>query len=93
MLYVKVGCPICIHGVIGIRRCSDGSTLVLMCDECEAVWLDPTQLSPGSALDAGPPDWTVGNTGAAVAGGKADWASRADISAARWLPYVAGEQL
>jgi hypothetical protein len=55
MLIVRVGCPICINGLIGIRRCSDGKSLVLMCDECESVWLDPKHISAEESVDVQPP--------------------------------------
>ncbi|CAN7744941.1 MULTISPECIES: hypothetical protein [unclassified Variovorax] len=48
MLIVLAECPICRNGLIGIRRCSDGSTLVLMCDECESVWADPAPAGGGA---------------------------------------------
>jgi len=73
MLIVRVGCPICINGLIRIRRCSDGKSLVLMCDECESVWLDPKHISAEESVDVRPPSFAVAQLGVSVAGPLARW--------------------
>jgi hypothetical protein len=86
MLIVRVGCPICANGLIGIRRCSDGKSLVLMCDECESVWLDPQHISAEEAVDVQPPSFVVAQLGVSVAGVLAGWAG--DAEASPWRTYV-----
>lgn len=92
MQYVQVGCVVCVQGVLGIRRCSDGKTLIVMCDECETVWSNPQQLGADSALDATPPEWIVRELGVAIAGDKAGWATNAEVAAAGWADAVRGTQ-
>jgi hypothetical protein len=84
MLIVRVGCPICINGLIGIRRCSDGKSLVR--DECESVWLDPQHISAEESVDVQPPSFAVAQLGVSVAGPLAGWAR--DEEASTWRTYV-----
>jgi hypothetical protein len=34
-------CPRCEQGLLGLRVCAGGAHVVLMCDECDAVWTTP----------------------------------------------------
>lgn len=92
MQYVQIGCVVCLQGLLGILRCSDGKTLVVMCDECDTVWSNPWQLGPESALDAPPPAWLIADLGVAIAGDKAGWATSAEVAAAGWAEAVRGTQ-
>jgi hypothetical protein len=92
MLYVQIGCPVCRAGVIGIRRCADGKSLVLMCDECETVWASPESIDSSNALEAEPPSFVVQQLGVAIAGGAAGWASAEDVAAHGWSDAVKGVQ-
>ena len=92
MLYVQIGCPVCRTGVIGIRRCADGKSLVLMCEECETVWASPDRLDGANALEAEPPGFTVEQLGVAIAGGSAGWATEAEIASKGWSKAVKGAQ-
>jgi hypothetical protein len=91
MLYIAKRCSVCETGNIGFRRCSDEKALVLMCDECDALWLSPTTVGPEHALYARPPDFKVPGMGCAIAGGQAGWASRDEVSRQGWIESVAGE--
>jgi hypothetical protein len=90
--FVEDNCPVCRTGFLGIRCCSDGQTLVVMCDECETIWASPENISRSNALDAEPPMFEVVELGIAIAGGSAKWASCEQITAKGWEMYVKGEQ-
>jgi hypothetical protein len=92
MLYVTETCPVCTAGNIGFRRCSDGVTIVLMCDECDSVWLDPARRSSADALAPATFSFEVPGTACAVGRGQAGWATRAEVERAGWLAHVAGER-
>jgi hypothetical protein len=92
MLFVSDECPICRTGIIGIRRCADGETLVLLCDECERVWESPRLISKSNALDPEPPEFVVRKLGVSIAGGSAAWATKEEVTAAGWADYVKGTQ-
>src|ERR1700730_292949 len=78
-------------GVVGFWRCSDGTTLVLMCDECNAVWLDPTSVTSESALFPSSPDFIVDSLGISLRAPKTGWAEREEITTAGWEGFIAGE--
>ena len=92
MLIVGGGvCPICGGGIVGIRRSSEASRLVLMCDECQAVWLDPGDNGPEAALFPEGPDFMVPGSTFSIASPASRWASRGEVVAAGWADYVTGE--
>lgn len=92
MQYVQIGCPVCRTGVIGIRRCADGASLVLMCDECETVWASPDRLDAANALEAESPSFVVQQLGVAIAGGDAGWATPEEVATKGWRAAVKGVQ-
>lgn len=92
MFFIKDSCPVCRTGTLGVRRCADGKSLVVMCDECETVWKSPALISTANALDAAPPNFEVAELNIAIAGGSAEWAGHEEISAKGWGAYVKGEQ-
>lgn len=92
MFYLNNSCLVCRTGSLGFRRCSDGKSIVVMCDECEAVWDSPNLISTSNVLDAAPPDFEVQGLGVSIAGGSATWANYDEICAKGWRNYVAGEQ-
>jgi hypothetical protein len=91
MFYVEEICPYCEVGEIGFRRCDDGVTLVLMCDECNFVWFDPKRIKLGEAVLPDMATSKVPGTMYSVGGGAADWATRAEIEAAGWQAFIFGE--
>jgi hypothetical protein len=92
MFYMEGHCGFCRHGDVGFQRCSDGLTIVLMCDECDAVWLDPAHRETAQALIPSMATSELPGTPYAVAGGAAGWATLAEIEKAGWQAYVYGEQ-
>ena len=91
MLHIEPQCPICSAGSIGFRRCDDGATIVLMCDECHSVWLDPSRIEPANALYPRAPDFRVPDRLCSVSGRSAGWATRPEVERAGWHSYVYGE--
>ena len=89
MLYVK-GCPDCNAGELGIWRCNDG-TLVVMCDECNALWLDPTDLTIETLRYPGINSFEIPGVPYKVGGGAAGWATRAEVERVGWQGYIKGE--
>ena len=92
MVYVRIGCPVCQTGVLGIRRCSDGRSLVVMCDECEDVWASPEDLDVQSVLEAEAPAFRIELLGVAIAGEAAGWANEAEVVTKGWSSFVQGVQ-
>jgi hypothetical protein len=90
MYYTDGSCPICSNGAIGFRKCSDGRTIVLMCDECNAVWLRPDAIKQEAAIYPSAPDYIVSAVGCSIASPNASWAELHDIKAAGWEKFVAG---
>lgn len=91
MQYLAATCPICGDGVIGFRRCSDGQTLVLLCDECDTVWLDPQQIDAEHALYPTEPDFIVPTLDCSISAPASRWATRAEVELRGWGQYIAGE--
>jgi hypothetical protein len=77
--------------LLGFRRCDDGKTLVLMCDECDAVWLDPTDLRMESVLYPGVHTFEIPGLPYKLDGGAAGWATRAEVERAGWQGYIKSE--
>ncbi len=80
-------CPICGDGLLGVRICGDHALVV--CDECEALWPQPSC--------AGPPRYPSGETspcprcGKPLWGSQAHWATTAEINERGWSDFVRGE--
>jgi hypothetical protein len=91
MLYLEGVCPSCEGGSLGVWRCSDGTTLVLMCDECYAVWLEPTDLTIEAARFPGVHTFEIPGLPLKLGGGAAGWATRDQVERAGWQGYIKGE--
>jgi len=88
MYYVGI-CPKCEQGTLGIRICSTQEDLVILCDECDALWLP-------AALTAEPvfpkqPDLPCPCCDGNLLNPPAHWASLGEIYAKGWLSSVTGE--
>lgn len=53
--YVREICPLCEQGARGVFRCKAKNSykLIILCDECQAVWLDIHALQPENAVFPG----------------------------------------
>jgi hypothetical protein len=89
-MMLRVGaCTVCGTGNIGIRVAASGTTVVGMCDECDAVWLD-------AGLQDGPhfprqPEIPCPSDGSSLRTAPAHWASRVEAAAAGWVRAILGE--
>jgi Zn-finger nucleic acid-binding protein len=91
MLYLEERCPICTTGNIGFWLCSDQSTLVVLCDECDSVWLDPELVLESNALFPQPPDFLVPNHAFSISAPKSRWATLREVEVRGWGGRVAGQ--
>ena len=89
MLFLETTCPICGTGARGFRLCDDQSTVVVMCDECDSLWLDAGRLDQLDVVYAEPPEFRVPGLSCSIA--KSRWATRAEVESAGWGDLVAGE--
>src|SRR5581483_9602336 len=92
MYYATALCPVCKGGAVGFRKCSDCSTLVLVCDECDAVWLRPDGITPETAVFPSSPEFRIEALDCSIGTGSGSrWATLEEIRAAQQEAFVAGE--
>ena len=92
MFHIVELCPICHSGAVGFRICSDGKTLAMMCDECNAVWIDAHAVSAEYAVFPSSPEYSLEHLNCSVASSAgARWAMMEDIESANLSTLVAGE--
>lgn len=82
-------CPICQHGQIGFRKCADSEYIVLMCDECDSIWLEPNTVRSDNVIYTEPPHFIVPMLDCSIL--NSTWASRDDIYKKGWKNYIGGE--
>jgi hypothetical protein len=74
------------------KQCSDGKTLVLVCDECDAVWTHPGAITAETVLFPSSPDFRIEGLGCSIAAGYGSrWATLEEIRAAQMETLIAGE--
>lgn len=76
------------YGQIGFLICSDHQTIVLMCNECNRIWLSPEELDTEHALFVDPPDFMIPGLDCSVLAPKSRWATRAEIDHYGWSVYI-----
>lgn len=83
-------CPYCGgYGAVGFWCCTDGKTVILVCDECEAAWLNPTELAEGKlAFISKPPLYLLPGSEISAFGEGANWASMDEITRAGFAGSV-----
>jgi hypothetical protein len=91
MLYTSSECPICGTGARGFRLCSDRRTVVVMCDECDSVWIDAMRLEPSEVVYPRPPDFVPDGLTYSIASPESRWATRSEVQLAGWEDLIAGE--
>jgi hypothetical protein len=79
------------YGQIGFLLCSDHQTIVLMCDECNRIWLHPERLEADHALFAEPPDFLVPDFECSIRAPLSRWATRAEIELYGWSTFIQGD--
>jgi len=83
-------CPVCGGGLLGVRACAGPAHLVILCDECDALWQTPEI----SDLPQFPeqPDLPCPECGAQLRAGRSRWATRGEIESAGWAGFLIDEE-
>lgn len=89
LLNVYHNCPICLDGQVGFRKCQNDPTLILMCDECDSVWLDPEEINSETVIYPASPDFLIPELKCSTINSR--WATDAEIENMGWTEYIAGE--
>jgi hypothetical protein len=80
MIHLTEQCSVCGGGLIGYRLCSDHRTVVMMCDECEAVWSSDQDVKRVTPVFPKAPDFIVPGLGLSVGAPFSRWATEAEIA-------------
>lgn len=88
MYYTGI-CPACEQGTLGLRICSSQQDLVILCDECDALWLSPDTSAPPLFPDQ--PELPCPACEGNLMDPPAHWASLGELFQRGWLPAVKGE--
>lgn len=88
MYYTGI-CPACEQGTLGLRICSSQQDLVILCDECDALWLSPDTSTPPLFPDQ--PELPCPACEGNLMDPPAHWASLGELFQRGWLPAVKGE--
>ncbi|WP_152525050.1 hypothetical protein [Marinobacter sp. C1S70] len=89
MYYLEKNCSVCGDGILGFLRCSDGRTIVVMCEECSSVWLTPDEVEDKYPLyPEAPRFFLLPNSNVSISGGDSGWASLEEISSAGMGDYA-----
>ena len=91
MFYINSLCPICNHGSIGFRKCANSNILVMMCNECDSVWLKPTNVSAQEVLYTIAPDFVVPGLDCSILAPYSRWADKDEIAEKGWAKFIVGE--
>lgn len=59
-----------------------------MCDECDSVWLNPTEVDADHAIYPSPPEYLVSTKCSLL---WSQWATRDEVVKVKWDTYIAGE--
>lgn len=88
MFYVGT-CPFCEQGRLGVRICNKAGDAVILCDECDAMWLSPEINAPPAFPEQPnlPCPCCPGN----LTDDPAHWASFGEIYQKGWISAVKGE--
>ena len=82
-------CPFCSeYGNVCFRLAAGKERVVLVCDECDATWLNPNEVSAERADAPQPPDFTISGTNSRLGAGSR-WATLEEIQASGFAQFVA----
>jgi hypothetical protein len=84
-LWIHIGeCPCCVNGLCRVRGCQDssGTHLYAMCDECEALWVEPSTNGPRCFPDIDDPRCPICNL--PLYGPQAHWAEAQELLGTAW---------
>ncbi|MEZ6136909.1 MAG: hypothetical protein R3C53_18595 [Pirellulaceae bacterium] len=84
--WIYIGeCPVCVNGLCRVRYCEDDqghAHLYAMCDECEAIWLQPT--TDSEKLFAGAEEPLCPLCSRALYGPQSHWARPDEVVQTEW---------
>jgi hypothetical protein len=84
--WIHIGeCPVCVNGLCRVRYCEDSAGLghlYAMCDECEALWLEPSTSSQRQFPSAEAPVCPI--CARPLYGPQAHWATAQELSHSDW---------
>lgn len=82
---------VCGDGLCVFMLCTDGKSVVLECDECGAVWLDPRRFDASDVFFPSEPDFSIPIEGCSMLRPNVSAASRAEVEGAGLGDMIAGE--
>lgn len=92
ILYLSHLCPVCDAGILGFRRLNEASNIVIVCHECEAVWMHPHGITFKNMRQVSEPDFVVLELGQPIFGENAAWANYDEIQNHGWEEYIYGDE-
>jgi len=88
MIHIVGVCPFCEVGSQAFRRCSDGTTIVVACNECSDVWMDPAYLDQAHVVVPDHRKLILPGTTLGLDGGAAGWATIEEIGRKGGARYI-----
>lgn len=85
-LNIKKDCPVCFQGQIGFRKCANAHTLILMCDECDSIWISPLEIEVSKAIYLSDPDYYIPQVNCSLMDSR--WATYSEIDKVGWSRYI-----
>lgn len=82
MYYIGI-CRICETGPLGLRQCGSCESIVVLCDECDAVWSDANLAASPQLSDE--PELPCPHCKDSLVAPSSSWASREAIQSTAWL--------
>ena len=73
-------------GVLLFLYCEDKDVVILMCDECDTVWLDPEAIHEHNCIHINWPDQYVPEADCSIR--HTHWATREELAALGWDKYI-----
>lgn len=87
-IYIHNPCTRC-GSNIGFWICGDGTTMVLRCERCEKVWLDPSKVSSPNVNRKNEVEYVSPTTIPTFRRGVSRWATPEEIQAKGWNEWIA----
>lgn len=88
MICIPGVCKLCRAGSLGFWTCDDLRTVVIMCDECDAVWAEPRRTDAASAMFPSGPSFNVPGTSVSIAQPKSHWSSLEEVTNVGWTEWI-----